>query len=143
MNDITVNNANGYSGTLHGKELTVSYHGKVVVHTYHAAPTNEEELNECLRQMPENTGRTTMKKLEIEMPDNIDCMIIAYLETVSIGNVNVGQRCVGRHDLNAGKIVIDTTVSELKQEWRKFDEQATEEKESEAPDDADHRGDLR
>ena len=84
-----------------------------------------------------------MKKLEIEMPDNIDCMIIAYLETVSVGNINVGQRCVGRHDLNAGKIVIDTTVSALKQEWRKFDEQETEEKESEAPDDADHRGDLR
>lgn len=51
--EITANNANGYSGTLHGKELTISYHGKVVLHTYRAAPTNEEELNECLRQMPE------------------------------------------------------------------------------------------
>lgn len=51
--EITVNNANGYSGTLRGKELTISYRGKVVLHTYHAAPTNEEELNECLRQVPE------------------------------------------------------------------------------------------
>lgn len=86
MGDITVNNANGYSGTLHGKELTVSYHGKVVVHTYRAAPTNEEELNECLRQMPEFLRRE-----------------------------------YGEDD----------------------DEQETEEEESEAPDDADHRGDLR
>ena len=84
-----------------------------------------------------------MKKLEIEMTDNIDCLIIAYLEAVSVGNINVGQRCVGRQDLNAGKIVIDTTVSALKQEWRKFDEQETEEKKIEDPDDADHRGDLR
>lgn len=37
---ITVNNSNGYSGTLHGREMTIYYHDEEVLHTY-AAPEDE------------------------------------------------------------------------------------------------------
>ena len=51
--EITVNNANGYSGTLHGREMTIYYRDEEVLHTYAAAATNEAELDEVLETMPQ------------------------------------------------------------------------------------------
>ena len=51
--EITANNANGYSGTLHGREMTIYYHDEEVLHTYASAATNKAELDEALEAMPE------------------------------------------------------------------------------------------
>ena len=54
-----------------------------------------------------------MKKITVEMPDNIDCLIITYLQSVSLGNINVGQRIAGNKDISNGSVVvIDTSMAE-------------------------------
>lgn len=72
MTDITVNNANGYSGTLHGKEMTIYHYGKEVLHTFDATPTNEEELNECLRTMPQLMRMFDEQDIDEALIDSIE-----------------------------------------------------------------------
>lgn len=54
-----------------------------------------------------------MKKITVEMPDNIDCLLITYLQSVSLGNINVGQRIAGNKDISDGSVVvIDTSKTD-------------------------------
>lgn len=55
-----------------------------------------------------------MKKITIEMPDNIDCLIITYLQSISLGNINIGQRIVATKDMqNENTVIIDTSKTDV------------------------------
>ena len=48
-----------------------------------------------------------MKKIVIEMPDNIDCLIVAYMQSKSIGNITLGQMALGNKEIAEGFARID------------------------------------
>lgn len=48
-----------------------------------------------------------MKKIVIEMPDNIDCLIVTYLQSKSLGNITIGQMVLGTEALAEGIAEID------------------------------------
>lgn len=50
-----------------------------------------------------------MKKITVEMPNNIDCIMITYLQSVSLGNINVGQKIAGNEDISDGSVVVINT----------------------------------
>ena len=52
-----------------------------------------------------------MKKIVIEMPDNIDCLIVTYLQSKSLGNITIGQMVLGTEALAEGIAKIDTDVN--------------------------------
>lgn len=53
------------------------------------------------------------KQITVEMPDNIDCLLITYVQSVSLGNMNIGQRIVANKDIADGaKVVIDTSKTD-------------------------------
>lgn len=55
-----------------------------------------------------------MKKITIEMPDNIDCLIITYLQSISLGNINIGQKIVATKDMqNENTVIIDTSKTDV------------------------------
>ena len=55
-----------------------------------------------------------MKKITVEMPDNIDCLIITYLQSVSLGNIYVGQKIAVNNDISDGSVVvIDTSKTDV------------------------------
>ncbi len=54
-----------------------------------------------------------MKKITVEMPNNIDCLLITYLQSVSLGNINVGQKIAVNEDISDGSVVvIDTSKTD-------------------------------
>lgn len=54
-----------------------------------------------------------MKKITVEMPNNIDCIMITYLQSVSLGNINVGQTIAGNEGISDGSVVvIDTSKTD-------------------------------
>lgn len=54
-----------------------------------------------------------MKKITVEMPDNIDCLLITYMQSISLGNINVGQRVAGNKEISDGSVVvIDTSKTD-------------------------------
>lgn len=54
------------------------------------------------------------KKITVEMPDNIDCLLITYLQTISLGETNVGQKVIVNDGLEDGaNIVIDTSKTDV------------------------------
>lgn len=54
-----------------------------------------------------------MKRVTIEMPDNIDCIMVTYLQSVALGNINVGQKIAGNKDISDGSVlVIDTSKTD-------------------------------
>ena len=55
-----------------------------------------------------------MKKITIEMPDNIDCLFITYLQSISLGNINIGQKIVVTKDIqNEDTFIIDTSKTDV------------------------------
>lgn len=53
------------------------------------------------------------KQITIEMPDNIDCLIIAFLQSVSYGTVNIGQKVIAHDEIADGaKATIYTSENE-------------------------------
>lgn len=55
-----------------------------------------------------------MKKITIEMPDNIDCLLITYLQSISLGNINIGQKIVATKDIqNEDTVIIDTSKTDV------------------------------
>lgn len=55
-----------------------------------------------------------MKKITIEMPDNIDCLFITYLQSISLGNINIGQKIVATKDIqNEDTVIIDTSKTDV------------------------------
>ena len=70
------------------------------------------QLLPTLRSEDERGGR--MKKITVEMPDNIDCLIITYLQSVSLGNIYVGQKIAVNNDISDGSVVvIDTSKTDV------------------------------
>lgn len=54
-----------------------------------------------------------MRKITLEMPDNISAISITYVQSVSLGNINFGTKAVGNDDIADGEvIVIGTSESE-------------------------------
>lgn len=54
-----------------------------------------------------------MKRITVEMPDNIDCIMITYLQSIALGNINVGQKIAGNKDITDGSVVvIDTSKTD-------------------------------
>lgn len=54
-----------------------------------------------------------MKRVTIEMPDNIDCIMVTYLQSVALGDINVGQKIAGNKDISDGSVlVIDTSKTD-------------------------------
>jgi len=54
------------------------------------------------------------KKITLEMPDNIDCLFITYLQSVSLGETNIGQKIIANDGLEDGAhIVIDTSKTDV------------------------------
>ena len=55
-----------------------------------------------------------MKKITIEMPDNIECLLITYLQSISLGNINIGQKVVVTKDVqNEDTVIIDTSKTDV------------------------------
>ena len=55
-----------------------------------------------------------MRKITIEMPDNIDCLFITYLQSISLGNINIGQKIVATKDIqNEDTVIIDTSKTDV------------------------------
>ena len=55
-----------------------------------------------------------MRKITIEMPDNIDCLFITYLQSISLGNINIGQKIVATKDMqNEDTVIIDTSKTDV------------------------------
>ena len=50
-----------------------------------------------------------MKKITVEMPDNISCIMITYLQSVSLTDINVGQKIAGNRDIDDGSVVVIDT----------------------------------
>ena len=45
------------------------------------------------------------------MPDNIDCLIVTYMQSKSLGNITIGQMVLGTEALTKGIAKIDTDVN--------------------------------
>lgn len=55
-----------------------------------------------------------MRKITIEMPDNIECLLITYLQSISLGNINIGQKIVATKDIqNDDTVIIDTSKTDV------------------------------
>ena len=54
------------------------------------------------------------KQITLEMPDNIDCLLITYMQSIALGNINIGQKVIVNDGLHDGaNIVIDTSKTDV------------------------------
>lgn len=54
------------------------------------------------------------KKITVEMPDNIDCLLITYMQSLRFGETSIGQKIIVNNGLEDGaNIVIATSKPDV------------------------------